>query len=428
MYALSLALLSVIVTNANARPNVRARQAPDVAVWVTETAIETTHATVATVWDTAFAQPTAMALQGSQQPTAVPQVQVYVNEISAEYTYSSARTVFVVPTILSSTITQTAPVYPSISAGSTIYPESTITISNTINAAQTPSDAAQHSPITATLPMMSVLIAGQTVTVPEQTFTYYAATVANLAITDTTDSPATSPSQPQVTTPSENTTTSASSAQTMAEATAQSSIQTSPNTQPVVGAPSFYDNTATTQPFVTTGELTTATTAGTSTMTTASPSATSSGFALASQPEFVTSMLTAINGYRNRHSAPGLYWNYTLATSALAYAQACNLEHASDPTFGETLAAGTSVDLDFYVDLWYTKEAASYDYNNPGFSLNTGHFTQLVWASTASVGCGFSSGCGSEYPNFLVCRYDVAGNVVGGANNNQYFVQNVFAS
>lgn len=33
-------------------------------------------------------------------------------------------------------------------------------------------------------------------------------------------------------------------------------------------------------------------------------------------------------------------------------------------------------------------EASMYDYDNPNFSEETGHFTQLVWKNTTTVGCG----------------------------------------
>ena len=38
------------------------------------------------------------------------------------------------------------------------------------------------------------------------------------------------------------------------------------------------------------------------------------------------------------------------------------------------------------VSRWYN-EVGQYDYRNPGFSLQTGHFTQVVWASTTELGC-----------------------------------------
>lgn len=32
-------------------------------------------------------------------------------------------------------------------------------------------------------------------------------------------------------------------------------------------------------------------------------------------------------------------------------------------------------------------EEKTYDYGNPGFSMDTGHFTQTVWVGTTDLGC-----------------------------------------
>lgn len=40
------------------------------------------------------------------------------------------------------------------------------------------------------------------------------------------------------------------------------------------------------------------------------------------------------------------------------------------------------------VNAWTSGERPKYDYNNPGFSSATGHFTQVVWRTSTTVGCG----------------------------------------
>ena len=72
---------------------------------------------------------------------------------------------------------------------------------------------------------------------------------------------------------------------------------------------------------------------------------------------------------------------------------------------------------------WYS-EVSAYNYAAPGFSAATGHFTQLVWKASTSVGCGVSN-CGTAKPGILpayvVCRYAPAGNMLGA------FAANVLA-
>lgn len=57
------------------------------------------------------------------------------------------------------------------------------------------------------------------------------------------------------------------------------------------------------------------------------------------------------------------------------------------------------------------QEAQDYNYSRPGFSEQTGHFTQLVWKDTTTVGCGRRL-CGTR-GWYLVCEYWPRGNVVG---------------
>lgn len=65
-----------------------------------------------------------------------------------------------------------------------------------------------------------------------------------------------------------------------------------------------------------------------------------------------------------------------------------------------------------------------------GFSEETGHFTQLVWRETRSVGCGWTD-CSGKNGNdgiLLVCNYYPAGNMMASddsGNEYMFFKQNV---
>ncbi len=56
------------------------------------------------------------------------------------------------------------------------------------------------------------------------------------------------------------------------------------------------------------------------------------------------------------------------------------------------------------------REIDQYDWKHGGFSMDTGHFTQVVWRGTAEVGCGTMT-CGGM--DVWVCNYDPPGNMEG---------------
>jgi len=87
-----------------------------------------------------------------------------------------------------------------------------------------------------------------------------------------------------------------------------------------------------------------------------------------------STILAAHNAYRAKHSAPALKWNSTLASYAQNWSDGCEFKHSGGP-YGENLAMGYA-DWKSVVAAWYDEEK-NYNYNNPGFSASTGHFTQV---------------------------------------------------
>ncbi|KAG0650893.1 PRY family cell wall 2 [Hyphodiscus hymeniophilus] len=154
---------------------------------------------------------------------------------------------------------------------------------------------------------------------------------------------------------------------------------------------------------------------------TSPPVPTSTSFT--SDSAFETAMLAAHNFYRKEHNASALTWNSTSAKYAASWAGNCVFKHSGGPT-GENLAAGYT-NASQGVDAWGL-ERESYDWAKPGFSEATGHFTQVVWRNTTSVGCGRTACEGrDDTPGFyVVCEYYPPGNVVG--DGNRFFVDNVW--
>jgi uncharacterized protein YkwD len=128
----------------------------------------------------------------------------------------------------------------------------------------------------------------------------------------------------------------------------------------------------------------------------------------------------AHNAARAKHCAAPLVWSSKLADVAQRWAnslrdQGCKFGH-SGGQYGENLAAGTqnTLDPESVVGMWYD-EVRDYSFSRGGFSMQTGHFTQVVWRGTTQVGCGVSKCNGND---IFVCNYDPPGNVEGEYQRN----------
>ncbi|KAL6764079.1 CAP domain-containing protein [Haematococcus lacustris] len=131
--------------------------------------------------------------------------------------------------------------------------------------------------------------------------------------------------------------------------------------------------------------------------------------------------LAKINELRARHGSPPLTWSNTLTQYAQLWADNCYFEH-SNGFYGETLGLGSLMPV---IDQWY-EELCIYSYANPRWAPNTGHFTQLVWRSTARVGCavgncpmGSTDAQGNRWGGpVVVCEWDATGNWMGQFRSN----------
>ena len=131
------------------------------------------------------------------------------------------------------------------------------------------------------------------------------------------------------------------------------------------------------------------------------------------------------NRERAEVRSPPLHWDPQLAAGAEAYANVLartgQLVHAPRAGRGierENLSSG---------NLWWTprqminnwlKEKRDFkpgiypDVSTTGRWEDVSHYTQMIWPTTTSLGCGFASGSGLQW---LVCRYSPGGNRDGGA-------------
>lgn len=147
---------------------------------------------------------------------------------------------------------------------------------------------------------------------------------------------------------------------------------------------------------------------------------------MSASKQFNNEVLKAHNEYRAQHGVPPLKLCKKLNQEAQQYSEALAstriLKHSPESSrgqCGENLAWASYDQTGKEVaDRWYS-EIKNYNFQQPGFTSGTGHFTAMVWKNTKKIGVGKASA--SDGSSFVVARYFPAGNVV----NQGFFEENV---
>ncbi|KAF3012837.1 hypothetical protein E8E14_009668 [Neopestalotiopsis sp. 37M] len=156
--------------------------------------------------------------------------------------------------------------------------------------------------------------------------------------------------------------------------------------------------------------------------------------AVVTDQAYIDTVIRHHNVHRGNHSAVALTWSPTLAETARKIATSCIYGHnttADGGGYGQNIGAGfmsTSMGQ-FITEGLYNSEVSNYIYFGAEPDLNTlslwGHFSQIVWKSTTTVGC-YTSDCTKTGlanaqgipPYFTVCNYGPPGNVIGAFATN----------
>jgi pathogenesis-related protein 1 len=132
----------------------------------------------------------------------------------------------------------------------------------------------------------------------------------------------------------------------------------------------------------------------------------------------IQATLDAHNAWRAKNNEAVLTWDASLASLAQDWsnqmAQTGNFDHRPNNNEGENIFTGsgqtyTPKDV---TDAW-GNEVANYHADTSTCDANAqcGHYTQIVWASTARVGC--ASATAADGSVYWTCNYDPPGNVTG---------------
>jgi hypothetical protein len=132
-----------------------------------------------------------------------------------------------------------------------------------------------------------------------------------------------------------------------------------------------------------------------------------------------------------------LIWDADLAYAAQINVDTCLNQHDrydqgipnNNGPLGQNLASGsnsaysTTRDYVAHITMWYNEVISMPStlvsaFGTPSNGATVGHYTQVVWANTQKVGCGWAqiyNATSAMYKQFTACNYFPAGNYLGQA-------------
>jgi hypothetical protein len=140
--------------------------------------------------------------------------------------------------------------------------------------------------------------------------------------------------------------------------------------------------------------------------------------------QFPARVLAAHNAERARAGVPPLVWDNVLGAAAAEYARQmaftgrfAHSDRSQRRGTGENLWMGThgAFSVEAMIGGWASEKGWFRAGNFPNVSStgnweDVGHYTQMIWPTTTSVGCALAS---TPRVDYLVCRYAGAGNIDG---------------
>ncbi|BAQ64317.1 CAP family protein [Geminocystis sp. NIES-3709] len=128
------------------------------------------------------------------------------------------------------------------------------------------------------------------------------------------------------------------------------------------------------------------------------------------------------NQWREKVGAPPLSWSNQLAQTAQDWAnqlasQGGNIYHRPNNSYGENIfwISGKQATPSEVVNAWgseikYFKNGTFPNVSTTGNWADVGHYTQVIWKNTTTVGCGVAR---SNKFEIWVCNYNPPGNYQG---------------